>query len=117
MARHFAEAILHDVPADARDAAVLMVSELASNCIRHTPNGFDLTISHNADGIRIEATDRGRGEPRMRNPGPSDPNGRGLQIVQLLSATWGVEHLTGQGKTVWFTIAPEVPSTVESARA
>lgn len=116
-ARHFAEAILQGVPAEPRDSALLMVSELASNCIRHTPNGFDLAISHKPDEIRIEATDRGAGEPRMRNPGPSDPNGRGLQIIEMLSAAWGVEHLAGLEKTVWFTITLEVPSAVESARA
>jgi anti-sigma regulatory factor (Ser/Thr protein kinase) len=93
----------------------LMVSELASNCIRHTDSAFDLTISHTRDEIRVEATDRGAGEPRMRTPGPTDPNGRGLQIIDMLAAAWGVQRTSGHGKTVWLTVTLRAPARVETA--
>src|SRR5438477_12482863 len=96
-ARRFAAELLEDAPSEALETITLMVSELASNCIRHTYSGFELTISQTVDDIRVEATDRGSGEPRIRHPGPSDPNGRGLQIVDMLSADWGVEHSPGGG--------------------
>ena len=41
----------------------------------------------------------------MRSPGPEDPTGRGLQIVNMLSQAWGVEQRATSGKTVWFTVA------------
>lgn len=111
-ARRFAAEALQRLPAEALDSVTLMVSEVATNCIRHADSGFDLTISQSEGEIRIEATDRGGGEPRVRSPGPSDVSGRGLQIVDLLSTAWGWERLPGRGKTVWFTVAPGVPCAI-----
>lgn len=103
-ARRFAEEVLTGTPEDVRDAVTLMVSELATNCVRHTDSGFDLTITQSAAEIRVEATDRARTEPRMRSPGPTDPNGRGLQIVDMLASSWGFKPLPEGGKTVWFAL-------------
>jgi anti-sigma regulatory factor (Ser/Thr protein kinase) len=116
-ARRFAREILHAAPAEARELVELMVSELASNCVRHTDSGFDLTIRQSGHEIRVEATDRGGGKPRMRTPAPTDPNGRGLQIIDMLSAAWGVEPLSGRGKTVWLTVAVQAPGPVQCTRA
>ncbi len=41
----------------------------------------------------------------MRSPEPTDPSGRGLKIIDMLSARWGVEPEPAEGKTVWFTIS------------
>jgi hypothetical protein len=82
-----------------------MVSELATNCIRHTNSGFDLTIIRSGPEIRVEATDHAGGTPTMRSPKPTDPSGRGLKIIDMLSAGWGVKSESGTGKTVWFTIS------------
>lgn len=86
-----------------------MVSELATNCIRHTDSGFDLTISRSGDNIRVEASDHAGGTPTMRSPEPTDPSGRGLKIIDMLSAGWGVRSDGSSGKTVWFTIADPAP--------
>jgi hypothetical protein len=40
----------------------------------------------------------------MRSPGPNDPSGRGLQIVDMLSDEWGIEPEVPAGKTVWFSL-------------
>lgn len=103
-ARRFVKEVLRNAPAEVRDAVALMVSELASNCIRHTDSGFDLTISQAGEEIRVAATDCGGGEPRMRTPGPMDPSGRGLQIVNMFSTAWGYESRPGKDKTVWFSV-------------
>jgi anti-sigma regulatory factor (Ser/Thr protein kinase) len=105
LARRFAADTLRGAPEDAVDAVAMMVSELASNCIRHTESGFKLEISLTAHEIRVEATDRGSDQPRMRTAEPTDPDGRGLQIIDMLAETWGTEPQPGQGKTVWFTVA------------
>ena len=115
-ARRFATHVLRGAPADVLDAVELMVSELASNSIRHTDSGFDLTVIVTEDEIRVEVTDRGGGEPQMRNPAPTDPTGRGLQIVNMLASQWGVDHLS-DGKTVWLTLNVEASDRVQAASA
>jgi anti-sigma regulatory factor (Ser/Thr protein kinase) len=104
-ARRFATSVLRDASTEILEAVELMVSELATNCIRHTNSGFDLTIIRSGDKIRVEATDHAGGTPTMRSPEPTDPSGRGLKIIDMLSAGWGVQSESGAGKTVWFTIA------------
>lgn len=114
-ARRFATSVLRSVSADTLEAVELMVSELATNCIRHTNSGFVLTINRAAGDIRIEATDRAGGTPEMRSPKPTDPSGRGLKIVDMLSSDWGVDQRASTGKTVWFTVADTTPASARQA--
>jgi anti-sigma regulatory factor (Ser/Thr protein kinase) len=108
-ARRFATEVLQDAPAQVVATVELLVSELATNCIRHTDSAFDLMIAKTAREIRVEATDYDVGEPTMRTPKATDTNGRGLRIVDALASSWGVEHRPSHGKTVWFTIAVQAP--------
>jgi anti-sigma regulatory factor (Ser/Thr protein kinase) len=103
-ARRFATEPLKAVSADAIAAVELMVSELATNSVRHAGTAFDLTIAQEQGTIRVEVSDQAGGTPEMRSPGPDDPTGRGLQIVDIFSETWGVDPGPAGGKTVWFTI-------------
>jgi anti-sigma regulatory factor (Ser/Thr protein kinase) len=104
-ARRFVKQALRGTATDVLDVVELMVSELATNCVRHTNTAFDLTVDRAKGLIRVEVTDRAGGTPTMRSPGPQDPTGRGLQIVNMLSDSWGVESRPTTGKTVWFTLA------------
>jgi anti-sigma regulatory factor (Ser/Thr protein kinase) len=104
-ARRFVKQALRGTATDVLDAVELMVSELATNCVRHTNTAFDLTVDRAKGLIRVEVTDRAGGTPTVRSPGPQDPTGRGLQIVNMLSDSWGVESRPTTGKTVWFTLA------------
>lgn len=103
-ARRFATDTLSGSPASMLEAVELMVSELATNCIRHERTSFHITILGSTQEIRVEVTDSGSGTPTMRSPGPDEPSGRGLQIVDMLSDSWGVEPENPSGKTVWFTM-------------
>lgn len=105
-ARRFATEALRGAPRETVESVALMVSELASNCIRHTDSGFEMTITRTAGEIRVEARDGGDGQPQLRSPNPSDASGRGLRIVEMLSGAWGVKRPRGPGKVVWFSIAP-----------
>ena len=109
-ARRFATSALRGASQETLEAVELMVSELATNCIRHTDSGFDLTIIRNGSDIRVEATDHAGGVPTMRSPEPTDPSGRGLKIIDMLSAGWGVQSGAPEGKTVWFTISDATPA-------
>jgi anti-sigma regulatory factor (Ser/Thr protein kinase) len=112
-ARRFATQILQGVAADLLQTIELMVSELASNCIRHTNAGFELAIVRTEAEIRVEATDDAGGVPTKRTPEPTDPAGRGLQIIDMLSSSWGVQRRSTAGKTVWFTVDVRTPAPLE----
>jgi anti-sigma regulatory factor (Ser/Thr protein kinase) len=104
-ARRFAADALGPVPTDVLDAVALMVSELATNSIRHAKTGFHLAITAARDSVRVEVTDVGGGVPEVRSPAPTDPTGRGLRIVQEFSDEWGIEYDAPRDKTVWFKLA------------
>jgi serine/threonine-protein kinase RsbW len=103
-ARRFAIDTLSSAPASILEAVELMVSELATNCVRHERTSFHIAILGSSREIRVEVTDSGAGAPRMRSPGPDEPSGRGLRIVDMLSSSWGVQPESPAGKTVWFTV-------------
>ncbi len=113
-ARRFATDALRDTPAEVRQAVELMVSELATNGVRHARTDFEVTILRSASEIRVEVTDRGTGIPQMRSPTPDEPTGRGLRIVDLLAERWGVDDASANGKTVWFIV---VVTAADAARA
>jgi anti-sigma regulatory factor (Ser/Thr protein kinase) len=106
-ARRFVREVLSREPTETIEVAELMVSELATNCIRHAGTGFELVVV-TGDEIRIEISDSGTGTPRLLTPRPTDPSGRGLRIVEGLSRRWGVSSRP-RGKTVWFTLLTPDP--------
>jgi serine/threonine-protein kinase RsbW len=114
-ARRFAMSLLSGVSPDTLEAIELMVSELATNCVRHTDSGFELSITRTGRDIRVAATDGAAGTPTMRSPKPTEPSGRGLKIIDMLSQTWGVEERTGKGKTVWFMVVDTASSATGRA--
>ena len=116
-ARRFATSVLRGASAETLEAVELMVSELATNCIRHTDSGFELTITREGSDIEVEATDRAGGTPTMQSPEPTDPSGRGLKIIDALSARWGVRAGAAHGKTVWFTISDPMLAAAAACRA
>ncbi|WP_133912805.1 ATP-binding protein [Streptomyces sp. NBC_00582] len=85
--------------------AVLVVSELATNVIRHGPlreREFEVAVTALADGsCLIEVSDEDRHEPRLRAVGEWEEHGRGLHLVHHLATAWGVWGRGRHGKTVW----------------
>jgi anti-sigma regulatory factor (Ser/Thr protein kinase) len=105
-ARRFANEVLADLPRDVLQAVELMVSELATNSIRHANSSFRVEIERRPDLVRVEVSDSaGDVIPTMRSPGPEEPTGRGLRIVSLFSHSWGITQSAGPDKSVWFTVA------------
>jgi anti-sigma regulatory factor (Ser/Thr protein kinase) len=92
-----------DAPATVVETVALLVSELATNSVRHARSEFQISIRLGQD-IRIEVRDNGSGAPEVLSPGPQDPSGRGLLIVESMSEDWGVRR-SDAGKTVWFTLS------------
>lgn len=102
-ARLFVRDVLRGQARDVLDAAELMTSELATNCVQHAQTCFELAIEAAQREIRVEVRDVGSGRPTRQSPGPTDRTGRGLLIVEAMSDKWGIEP-SSQGKTVWFTL-------------
>jgi anti-sigma regulatory factor (Ser/Thr protein kinase) len=108
-ARHFVRDAVKSLPSEIADSVELMVSELATNSVKHAETAFELVIEHSNSRVRVEVTDSGAGEPAARDPAPSDPSGRGLRIVDLMSDRWGVRR-SGERKTVWFLVHTAPPA-------
>jgi anti-sigma regulatory factor (Ser/Thr protein kinase) len=105
-ARHFVTESVVDVPQEILERVALLVSELATNAIRHGGTDFVVRVEQTDAEIAVEIADAGTGTPTVRNAEPRDPSGRGLQIVEALSDSWGVRaEPNGEGKAVWFTLS------------
>jgi anti-sigma regulatory factor (Ser/Thr protein kinase) len=105
-ARRYALETAGHVQRDVADAIAVMVSELATNCVRHTATQFAVTVERTPHQIRVAVTDAGTGLPTVCSPAPTDRSGRGLKIVDALADGWGVSSTeTTPGKTVWFTVS------------
>ncbi|WP_411977252.1 ATP-binding protein [Streptomyces decoyicus] len=82
--------------------AVLLVSELVGNAVRHTgARTFGLRMLRRRGWLRIEVRDPSRGLPCLMPVQEMDISGRGLFLVDKLSDRWGVDLLP-RGKTTWF---------------
>lgn len=103
--RRFVRDSLPDLPPGIEEAALLMVSELATNAIVHAVTGFEVSIDRTKSKVRVEVADLGGGEPELQSPTTTELHGRGLQIVEELSDEWGITERAGdRGKTVWYEV-------------
>jgi serine/threonine-protein kinase RsbW len=90
------------------DEAVLLVSELATNAVKHTATGiagsFSVTICLGETSLLITVKDDG--SDRIPHPGRADvlaEDGRGLELVELIADRWGCCG-SERGRTVWFAL-------------
>lgn len=80
----------------------VVASELLTNAIVHGRTTSVATCRLLVPGyVEIAVNDDGPGEPRLGDPDDRQETGRGLRIVEALSASWGVEDIPDDGKTVW----------------
>lgn len=97
--------------AEVTDSALLVLSELVTNAVRHAQQPGDRLIEtrfvRRDGGVRIEVHDAGDDKPELREGVPWDQeSGRGLVLVDhLTGGRWGVSDREGVGKTVWAHIA------------
>ncbi|MFE9247987.1 SpoIIE family protein phosphatase [Streptomyces sp. NPDC007088] len=103
-AREYARAQLADWDLEAlADTTELLVSELVTNALRYGEGEIRLRLLLDRTLV-CEVWDAGLVQPRRRRARDTDEGGRGLQLVGLLSASWGSRR-TPHGKTVWFELA------------
>jgi anti-sigma regulatory factor (Ser/Thr protein kinase) len=100
------------------DRAHLLVSELVTNAVRHGGPPITLVVRCiGVDGVLLSVSDGSRLQPVVRQRGPGAVEGRGVHLVDALSAEWGVQDdrrpepgddrdtVPGPGKTVWCRLA------------
>jgi anti-sigma regulatory factor (Ser/Thr protein kinase) len=110
MARYYVRATLkyHDLDGYAADAATV-TSELVTNAIIHTDAvaiGLELAHLRDPGALAIVVTDPSPSPPVKRDVDSTAERGRGLRIVEALSARWGWRP-QGPGKAVYAILARE----------
>jgi serine phosphatase RsbU (regulator of sigma subunit)/anti-sigma regulatory factor (Ser/Thr protein kinase) len=101
-----------DTPAATLHDAQLVLTELVNNAACHA-HGSAITVEVTTDEgvIEIAVCDDDPTMPRVMNPGPTTPNGRGMLIVRSVAVDWGASP-AGQGKRVWARVGRrDIPSS------
>lgn len=92
------------VPAHVVEDALLVLSEMMSNALRHAhPLGDRVEVAWELVGpdVRISVADGGGSAvPALGSPTHGSQTGRGLRIIGELSRDWGVTTASGR-QTVW----------------
>ena len=92
------------------DDAVLLVSEIVSNCVRHagldTSDDIQVRVRGSNSMLHVDVIDPGPGFDPARIPAPRPHGGWGLRLLDHLATRWGVErnHVT----RVWFELTSPV---------
>jgi serine/threonine-protein kinase RsbW len=102
MSGHVSETMLADTQ--------LLISELVANSVRHADAPADAVVSVRAhvlaDVVCLEVEDRGSsGSIARRAPDLQHGGGFGLNLVDMLSAQWGVNVNRDAGTRVWAELA------------
>jgi len=86
---------------DLEEVAALVVTELVANAVRHAHTEFIVTITLRSRYLHLAVRDFDLRPPVRAMP--SDSGGRGLLIVEGVTAAWGFAP-TIDGKVVWATL-------------
>ncbi|MET9189914.1 ATP-binding protein [Streptomyces tendae] len=89
------------------EEAELVVTELATNVIKHVGEGASATLVLELKGrrLRVEMHDRSRSLPALRSADCDAECGRGLHMLAAMALDWGAIG-TAVGKAVWCEIRP-----------
>jgi len=106
-ARRYVSEAMDQLPAGTGQTAALLISELATNAVRHGGHEFVVDVHTFPDEGRlwIGVTDSDTGLPVLRTPAVTAEHGRGLQLVSTLADSWGARRRKNTAeKTVWFEL-------------
>ncbi|MFJ1866107.1 ATP-binding protein [Streptomyces sp. NPDC088097] len=107
--RALRELLRHRCETDTAAVAELLITELVTNALVHTPQGAEVRARMGATRLRVEVRDYTNRLPSPHVPSADDgTHGRGLVLVQALAASWGVDvPALGGGKVVWFELVAD----------
>jgi anti-sigma regulatory factor (Ser/Thr protein kinase) len=105
-ARRSVETLRAEIDDRTVDDAVLLVSELVTNSIRHAGLDRDETIRvhvhRDESALRVEVTDPGGGFDPTEVPAPRPEGGWGLRLLDRIADRWGVS--ADDATRVWFEL-------------
>lgn len=101
---------------DLCDDAALVVGELVTNAVLHGGGCTGVGLEPTGDGIRIEVRDASRLPPLLGRPTEGSLTGRGLRLVDSVSARWGADA-ERSGKVVWAELTGEPRRPLHDAEA
>ena len=104
-ARLCADALIGFAPPEVKDRIRIVVSELTTNAVQHVHGPFTVGLALSPAGLLVAVTDSSRQEPILRPVHAPAVGGRGVQLVDALSQSWGVRLVHRRGKTVRARIA------------
>jgi two-component sensor histidine kinase len=91
------------------DTAELLVSEMITNAVRASAPHAQRTrlwLTSDRHSVLLQVWDADHRPPVRRDVGPDAEAGRGLLLIEALSAQWGFYRPDGQdGKIVWAVCA------------
>ncbi|MBG0561048.1 ATP-binding protein [Actinoplanes aureus] len=85
------------------DAAAVVVSELVTNAVRHGGGCLALRLEAHDERVVVSVADGSSVVPRRRDP--DGVGGRGIALIEALSAGWTVQNHQG-GKRVLVELVP-----------
>ena len=91
-----------------RDDAEMVTSELVTNAVKHAgaPIGLEVMRLAGPGAVAVIVTDPSPNPPVKRAPSADTEHGRGLNIVDALSTSWGWRP-EAPGKAVYAILARE----------
>lgn len=89
---------------DLIDTATLLTSEVVTNAVLHAATRVEVACHLHERGLLVQVRDHSPVLPGMRHYDAEAMTGRGLGLVEMLAARWGVEADAG-GKTIWFYVS------------
>lgn len=115
-ARGHIRAVTHEWGvAELTDTAELLASELVSNAVQASlrlrtagPPVVRVWVTSDRESLVIRVWDASDDMPVRQEAGPGDDSGRGLMIIEALSADWGC-YREADGKIVWAMISSARP--------
>jgi anti-sigma regulatory factor (Ser/Thr protein kinase) len=81
----------------------LLVTEVVTNAVLHARSEARVVVRLLPAAVRVEVVDSDDSFPVRRNPRPDMPGGRGLELVEKMSQSWGIDMLD-RGKRIWFEV-------------
>lgn len=104
-ARRFMQETLREWDVDELlDSVNLLVSELVTNAVIHADSEAEVAVVLADGALRVEVADQGGGAAVLKTAADMDTSGRGISLVDVMSARWGIEPRADGGKTIWFEL-------------
>ncbi|GGM86950.1 hypothetical protein GCM10011609_24410 [Lentzea pudingi] len=89
------------------DDALVVVTELVENAVRHAGSESALRIELRPSGLSLAVRDDSLAVPVRTAARPGVPGHRGMELIDRMCVAWGTTPSSGGGKIVWAVLGLE----------